>query len=61
MEPVDGEDPSLWSPKFEQMFVQMLVELVNTGRLVNGVVHLNLWSPIASQLSSLTDWTYTAI
>ena len=60
MEPAEGEDPSLWSPEFEQMFAQMLVELVNTRRIVNGVVHLNLWSPIASQLSSMTGQTYTA-
>jgi hypothetical protein len=36
MEPAEGEDPSPWSPEFEQMFVQMLVELVNTGRIVDG-------------------------
>ena len=59
MEAAEGDDPSIWSPGFEKIFMQILLELVNTGQVVNRVVHVNMWS-IAFQLSAMTDWTYTA-
>lgn len=58
MEP-EGDDASIWSPEFEHIFVQILVELVNNGRIVNGLVNVNMWSPIASKLSEMTSRTYT--
>jgi hypothetical protein len=60
MENIDGDDPSLWSLEFENIFIQILVEFVNSGRIVNGVVYVNLWSLIVSRLSEMTGWTYTA-
>ncbi|GLT57361.1 hypothetical protein SLA2020_303390 [Shorea laevis] len=60
MESTEGDDTAIWPPECENKFVQLLVELVNTGRIVNGSVHMNLWSPIASQLSDQTGRTYTA-
>jgi hypothetical protein len=60
MEAAEGDDQTVWSPECEKMFLQILLELVNTGRLVNGVVHVSMWSPIASQLSNMTGRTYTA-
>ena len=48
MENIDDDDPSLWSLEFENMFVQILVDLVSNGRIVNGVVHVNLGSLIVS-------------
>ena len=59
MEIINDDDPSLWSLEFENMFVQILIELINSGKIVNGVVHMNLWSPITSRLSDMTSRTYT--
>jgi hypothetical protein len=60
MENINGNDPSLWSLNFENVFVQILVELVNSGKIVNGPVHVNLWSPTTSWLFDVTGWTYNA-
>ena len=60
MEPVEGDDASIWSPEFEHTFVQLLVDLVNNGRIVNGSVNINMWSSIADKMSELTGRTYTA-
>lgn len=60
MENINGDDPSLWSIDFENVFVQILVELVNSGRIVNGLVHVNLWSPITSRHFNMIGWTYIA-
>jgi hypothetical protein len=42
MELVEVDDTSIWSPKFEHIFVQILFELVNNGRIVNGSVNINM-------------------
>jgi hypothetical protein len=42
MEPVEGDDTSIWSPEFEHIFVQILVELINNGRIINGSVNVNM-------------------
>ena len=60
MEHVEGDDASIWSPKFEHTFVQLLVDLINNVQIVNGSVNINMWSFIASKLSELIGWTYTA-
>jgi hypothetical protein len=60
MELVEGDDTSIWSLEFEHIFVQLLVDLVNNERIVNGSVNINMWSSIASKLFEVTGWTYTA-
>ncbi|GLT55055.1 hypothetical protein SLA2020_282080 [Shorea laevis] len=60
MEPTNAKDTTIWPPKCENKFVQMLVDMVNIGKIVNGSVPMNLWSPIASQLSNQIGRTYTA-
>ncbi|XP_059429137.1 uncharacterized protein LOC132162944 [Corylus avellana] len=49
-----------WPLNIETKFVEMLVELMNQGRLVDGHMHPNQWFPIASQLSDMFGVTYTA-
>jgi hypothetical protein len=60
MEPVKGDDASIWSPEFQHTFVQLLLDLVNNGRIVNESVNINMWSSIASKLSEVTGRTYIA-
>jgi hypothetical protein len=42
MEPIESDDTSFWSLEFEHIFVQILVELVNNGRILNGSVNVNM-------------------
>jgi hypothetical protein len=60
MEPDEGEDPLIWSLEFKNILLQILLELVNIGWVVNGLVHVNMWSPIALKFSAMTSWTYIA-
>ena len=62
MEPIEGDDTSIWSLEFEHIFVQILVDLINNERIVNGSVNMNMnmCSSNAFKLFEVTGWTYIA-
>jgi hypothetical protein len=49
-----------WPLDIETRFVNLLVDIVTDGRIVNGHVHPDLWVSIASEFSTMIGTIYTA-
>jgi hypothetical protein len=49
-----------WPLDIETRFVNLLVDMVTDGRIVNGHVHPDLWVSIASEFSTMIGTIYTA-
>jgi hypothetical protein len=49
-----------WPLDIETQFVNLLVDMVIDGRIVNGHVHPDLWVSIASEFSTMIGTIYTA-
>jgi hypothetical protein len=49
-----------WPLDIETQFVNLLVDMVTDGRIVNGHVHPDLWVSIASEFSTMIGTIYTA-
>jgi hypothetical protein len=49
-----GNSSDLWSPENEDIFVQLLVQGVNTGDIVDGAVSHDTWNEIYDSMRAMT-------